>query len=287
MSDKPKWLQNLAEFLIDNITVLLTIGFAGYIIYRREVAQAAVSTDDLLTAILWVLGLLATSEIVERYRRLGSIEKSVKRGLSLLEGRFTDRPSAIAFFEKPQSVDSYIQSANQIDMCGVTLTSTVNKQFSNLRERLRQGAQIRLLVMDPDSLAPQMSAQRSTGTDDVSYYFTRLEATLRDIEYLQKSWAEPQSQQGSSVGKGGLSVRFLSYAPSFGTISLDAGGSNGIVFVEIYPHKSYKVQPAFDLTPYRDGEWYNFFVEQFEQMWQSGKPWTPGTDSDVYGKLGQ
>lgn len=50
--------------------------------------------------------------------------------------------------------------------------------------------------------------------------------------------------------------------------------------------KVYRVQPAFDLTLYRDGEWYNFFVEQFEQMWQGGQPWVPGTDSDVNDKLG-
>lgn len=286
MSDKPEWLQKLAGFLVDNITVLLTIGFAGYIIYRREVAHPPVDTDDLLTAILWVLGLLATSEVVERYRRLGSIENSVKRGLSLLESRFTDRPSAIAFFQRPQDVVLDVQSANQIDMCGVTLTATVNKQFSNLRERLRKGARVRLLVIDPDSLAAQMSAQRSTGEDDANYFLTRLEATLRDIEYLQKSWAEPRPHQDVSTEQGSLSVRFLPYAPSFGTISLDAGSSNGKVFVEIYPHKTYKDQPAFDLTPYRDGEWYNFFVEQFEQMWQSGKPWVPGIDSDVYDKLG-
>jgi len=275
MSDRPKWQQNLIEFLLDNATVLLTIGFAGYIIYRREVAQVVVSTDTLLTAILGVLGLLATSEIVERYRRLNSIQKSIKRGLSLLESRFTDRPSAIAFFEQPQRIDAYIQSANQIDLCGVTLTTTVNKLFGNIRERLGQGAKIRLLVIDPDSLAAQMSAQRSTGTDDVDYYLTRLRATLKDIKYLQEGWTETGVQKGGSKEKGGLSVRLLSYAPSYGIASLDAGGSNGIVFVEVYPHKAYKVQPAFNLTPHRDGEWYKFFVDQFEQMWNDAKPWRP------------
>ena len=58
MSDRPKWLQRSAEFLIDNITILLTIGF------------------------------------VERYRKLNSIEKSVKRALSFLENRLAEHPSA-------------------------------------------------------------------------------------------------------------------------------------------------------------------------------------------------
>ena len=108
MSDKLKWPQIIAEFLIDNLTVLLTVGFAGFIIYRQEIAQTAMSTDDLLTAILGVLALLATSEIVERYRKLNSIEKTVNRTLSFLESRFTERPSAIAFFQKHPSLDQYV-----------------------------------------------------------------------------------------------------------------------------------------------------------------------------------
>jgi len=280
MSDRPKWLQSLAEFLIDNITVLLTIGFAGYIIYRREVAQIAVTTDQLLTAILGVLGLLAISEIVERYSKLTSIERSVKRALSFLESRLAEHPSAIAFFQKPPGLDSYVQSANQIDMCGVSLTTTLNKQFSNLRERLKEGAKIRLLVIDPDSLAVQMSAQRSEAPDDVDYYRTRLEATFRDIEYLHKSWTEYQSQGSPSKG-GSVAVRLLSYAPSFGIISFDANRTNGIVFVEVYPHSyGYKSPPTFELTPQRDGIWYDYFVGQFDEMWKGAKPWKPKTVLD-------
>jgi len=233
MSSKPKWPQVLAEFLIDNIAILLTIGFAGYIIYRQEVAQTAVSTDELLTAILAVLALLATSEIIERYRRLNSIEKAVNRALSFLESRFTDRPSAIAFFQKTPSLDHYVQSANQIDVCGVTLTSTINKQFGNLRERLQAGAKIRILVIDPDSIALKMSAERSTSPDDTDYYRVRLDATLREMEYLFKSWEELKALQDSSSKTGNLSVRLLSYAPSFGIISFDANQDNGIAFIEI------------------------------------------------------
>jgi hypothetical protein len=250
MSNRPKWLQSTIGFLVDKITILLTIGFAGYIIYRREVAQVTVSTDALLTAILGVLGLLATSEIVERYRRLNSIEESTKRALALLESRFTDRPSAIAFFEQPPRFDSYVQGANQIDLCGVTLSSTINKLFGNLRERLKQGAKIRLLVIDPDSLAPNMAARRSDEPDDVDYYRTRLEASLRDIDHLHNSWQEHRAQQDSTLKRGNFSVRLLSYAPSFGFLGFDAGRPNGIMFIEVYPQgRGYESPPTFNLTP--------------------------------------
>jgi len=276
MSSKPKWPQAVAEFLVDNLTILLTIGFAGFIIYRQEIAQIALSTEDLLTAILGVLALLATSEIVERYRRLNSIEKAVNRSLSFLESRFTDRPSAIAFFQKPPSLDYYIQSANQVDLCGVTLTSTLNKQFGNVRERLEAGAKIRILVVDPDSVALKMSAERSISPDDTDYYRVRLDATFREIAYLFKRLEEFKAIQGNSPKAGNLYVRLLSYAPSFGIISFDTHQDNGIAFIEIYPHKfGHKSPPTFDLTPKRDGNWYTYFVDQFDEMWNAAKPWEP------------
>jgi hypothetical protein len=274
MANKIKVPQVIAEFLIDNFTILLTIGFAGFIIYRREIAQIPVSTDDLLTAILGVLGLLATSEIVERYRRLNSIERAVNRSLSFLENRFTDRASAIAFFKKHSNLDQYIEGANQIDLCGVTLTATINKQFGNLRERLHAGAKIRILVVDPDSTALKMSAERSTAPEDIDYYRVRLDATLREIEYLFKSWEECKSLQRGSSKTASLSVRLLSYAPSFGILSFDANHDNGVALVEVYPHKfGFKSPPTFDLTPQRDGNWYKYFVDQFDEMWNVARPW--------------
>lgn len=273
MLEKPRWLQNTAEFLIDNFTVLLTIGFAAYVIYRQEIARIALTTDELLTAILAVLGLLATSEIVERYRRLNSIQTSNRRILSLLEGRFTDRPSALAFFRKLPNLDSHIMAANQIDLCGVSLTATINKQFSNLRERLKEGANIRVLVADPNSLALKMSATRSGSPEDTEYFRKRLEATFNDLEYVFKNLLE--YQQDSTLKRGSLSVRLMTFSPSFGILSFDANRANGIVFVELYPHYRYGTQPTFDLTFQRDGEWYKHFVEQFEQIWTDAKPWTP------------
>jgi hypothetical protein len=186
------------------------------------------------------------------------------------------RPPASDFFIKWPELDPYIQKAQQIDMCGVTLTTIINKQFSNLRDRLHAGADIRIMLIDPDSLAPNMSAQRSTSPDDTDYYLVRLEATLREIAYLFRSWEEFKRLAGTSSRSGSLVVRLLSYAPSFELISLDSNQSTGVLFVEIYIHKfGYSTPPTFDLNAHRDGIWYKFFTEQFEQMWEAARPWEP------------
>lgn len=52
------------------------------------------------------------------------------------------------------------------------------------------------------------------------------------------------------------------------------------MFVEVYPHRAgYGTPPTFDLTLHRDGEWYKYFVEQFEQMWEDAKLWQPKAES--------
>lgn len=278
MMNQPMLAQRIVDFLIDNIFTLITIIVAGYVVYRQEFSGTAVPINDLLAAILAVLGLLATSEIVERHRRLSSIENAVNRSLSFLESRFTDRPSAIAFFQKMPSLDSYIQGASQIDLCGVTLSSTLNKQFGNLRERLQSGAQIRILIIDPDpgSTAIKMSAERSATPEDTDYYRARLEPSIRELEYLFKSWADFENFQGNAFKTGNLAVRLLSYAPSFGISSFNANQEHGLMVVELYPHKSgFESPPCFELTPQRDGNWYKYFTEQFDQMWNAAKPWQP------------
>jgi hypothetical protein len=60
--------------------------------------------------------------------------------------------------------------------------------------------------------------------------------------------------------------------------SFDARKKNGIIFVEIYPHKyGSQLSPTFELTPKNDKDWYGYFIDQFEQMWNAASPWDPAT----------
>jgi hypothetical protein len=161
----------------------------------------------------------------------------------------------------------------------VTLTSAVNKQFGNLRERLAQGATLRLLIADPDSLALEMSAERSEVPEDVGYYLKRLEATLKDLSYLERGGfgSERQDMQRAGMNRGSFAVRLLPYAPSFGIYRFETAAGKGDVLVEPYTHASgYVNPPIFALTPESDGVWYDYFAKQFDDMWQRARPWTPG-----------
>lgn len=273
MKSKPKWLFVFTNFLLDNATVLATVIYASFLIYRREIYKANITTDDLITGVLAVLALLATSEIIERYRKLANIEKLSNQAVTLLEGQLADRPSAIAFFEKMPALDPLIQSSKSIDLCGFSLTSTINKQFSNLRERLKDGAHVRILISEPESLATQMASLRSEDPDEGVYFNKRLAATIQDIEYLHKTWLEYQPSGKSA--KGLLEVRLLPYAPSFSVLVFNGNQPQGKVIVEIYAHKTFMETAVFTLNSQKDGNWYEYFVNQFETMWKEAKKWEP------------
>jgi hypothetical protein len=72
-------VQNTAEFLIDNLSILITFGFAGFVVYRQELSKSSIAPNELLTAILAVLaGSFSNFKIVERYRRLNQIEATFR-----------------------------------------------------------------------------------------------------------------------------------------------------------------------------------------------------------------
>jgi hypothetical protein len=206
------------------------------------------------------------------------LSERVKNLLTRLE----EGSSARDFFEKPQAIDTYIRSAYQIDLCGVTLTSAINKQLSNIRDRIKDGADVRVLVVNPLSLGLEMSTFRSENTDDFDYYKQKLETTFNDLEYLHKIWQDFKSQYGDKSKIGNFSVRLLSYAPSFSIFSFNANRSNGVLLTEIFPHHAgYGAPPTFSLKPERDGEWYQYYINQFEEMWKAATPWHPETEAQM------
>lgn len=226
-----------------------------------------------------LLGVAALFFLVQRFFLADEwglsdrIEQLVRR-LELAE-----RPSAEEFFTKLPDLDPHIRYASQIDMCGVTLTSAINKHYGIIRERLQKGATVRLLIVDPDSRALEMSALRSE-SPDADYYGKRLEATFNDLHSLCRSLQYFRQGQQTAPLTGTIEVRLLPFAPSFGIYKFSNDQDNGTVLVEIFPHKSGFVSvPAFALVPERDGKWYSYFVDQFEDMWQSANPWDPNASA--------
>lgn len=186
------------------------------------------------------------------------------------------KPSAKDFFQKapsPEELNGYIQKAKSIDLCGLTLTATLNRTFSDLRQRLFDGADVRIMIIASIPETLHWAAKRSE-SGSVEYYENRLEASLREIEYLHKNWQDYNKTHKTKAGK--LSIGLLTYTPSFSLLGFQSVNNERVLIVEMYPHhKGYEATPHFWLTPENDGTWFDYFATQFEEMWKKTTPWMP------------
>ncbi|MAT95891.1 MAG: hypothetical protein CL608_01890 [Anaerolineaceae bacterium] len=194
-----------------------------------------------------------------------------ERVQNLLNRLERERPKAEKFFQKLPDIGPMIQEANAIDLCGVSLTSTINRHFTLLRDGLAEGKPVRLLIIDPRSTAVEMANLRSE-SQDMDYYKKRLDASLSDIGYLWEKW-EGFVKEGNA---GLFQVRLMPYSPSFGLHIFHKARSKGRINVEVYPHHGgYGAPPIFGLNESDDPLWYQYFVNQFEDMWSYAVEWTP------------
>jgi len=204
-------------------------------------------------------------------------EWDLSEQVEVLIQKFSD-PSARDFFKptpSPADIQKYIQKAKSIDMCGVTLTTTINRTFSELRQRLFDGANVRIIIIAPTPEALREAALRSE-SGRVEHYQNRLDATLTELEYLYRNWLNYQETQEHKAGT--LAVGLLPYTPSFGLFRFQFVDGTRLIVVEMYPHHTgYDDPPYFILTPEKDAGWYEYFSVQFDEMWKRTTSWTPRT----------
>ena len=164
------------------------------------------------------LFLLDDWDLGERIRRL----------LDKLET--TRRTSSKDFFQPKAPIENLIKESHSIDFCGVALTTTIDSNLVLIRDGIRNGLEMRVLIMENDSETLKIAASRSE-ENDKRYYEKKLESTINNLEFLYNN-----SSSVSSDFKGKLEIGFLSYPPSFSIKIFKKRNNEGICIVEIFAH---------------------------------------------------
>lgn len=254
-------LEKALWFVVDNGPTLLTIGFAAYVIALAQTSQ--ISTEILLQWILAILGLLAISELVERFRKIRNIEQTNLKILSVVENKFTDRPSADRFFSKRlPALDAYFEKASDIRLSGVALQRTVRENIDVLRNRLKEGASIQIILVDPKGAAAQRIAD-PTANLSIEHLQANTQITIQNLKWLNQS---PET-------KGNIELKFIDEGLHFNIVAIDSNREYGVIFVEFFPQRWVRgSRPRIELTSKRDEYWFGYFKDQFDKMWQECTP---------------
>lgn len=294
---RPTRLSVFFEWLAANILDLLTIIVSVALIARfqsrpplaSDINAVASGILELATGILAVLAINAVSGLWDRNRRLGRIEGLVgktaelaERNVSLgqenkdlIQQRLNGKPLARDFFGLDRMLPTHeFEAADTIWLSGITLTRTTKNYMQVLIKRVTAGAKIRVILLDPkaDAVLDQLR-QRSTGDLPVENWRNRLNLTVETIETIAKLAAtsdlEPKKEGQLPAGTGVVEIGFLPYIPSFGLTMIDPDQGNGCGIIELYHHRSLEPNAMFELRANEDKEWFSFFKNQHELLWQS------------------
>ena len=252
----------LAEYMgyaLDYAPIIATVLAAT--LASLSVARRGIADVEMLQWILVVLALLATTQLVDRFRIMRRIDAKV--GL-LVESEQGLRGAAAFFVDRIPNLEQRLRKAKSIAINGISLTRTSDSFWGTFSQRLAEGVQIRLIIVDPDHQALEVAANRFHKHQDPNRVRREVQHALDNFESLM---AQDTSGELFQVG-------LLPYVPPYGIWLIDADSPSAEIWVELYSFRD-EPEPTFHLLPHRDGKWFAFFRTQFETMWAASTMWEP------------
>jgi len=243
-------------FVLRNITPIIVIIAAIIGSLGATPFGIKLSSDQL---VILLLAFLAVDALVERLDILTGIEDGIQSIGRLLKAK----GNATSFFKirnQLSPIDDLIaESHKEIWISGPTL-NTVFALKHLLRDKLKQGCNIRILFPDPDSDRIRVTAEYfDSGSDWIA---NMIKTNLKGLA----------TSLGSTSGVGKVEIRLIDMVFPTGYIIIDPGSPNGRMRVQFYLyHVSSSKRPLFELSKKDDEFWFFTYLNQYEAAWSKSK----------------
>src|SRR6266498_4550383 len=145
-----KKAEKVISFLIEHLPLLVTMFFSAYIVSRSQFE--AYDTNTLLLWVVSLLGLLATSILVERLSKLRRIENFVEAMHEHLLNQ-ERKPSIDLILSDRKSLpplESRMQSSREIMISGGSLFRLTSEYIGYFEQKAREGCRMKFLLVKPD-----------------------------------------------------------------------------------------------------------------------------------------
>lgn len=209
-----------------------------------------IASSNFLTPItLAILGLIATALLGTRHA-INNLSKKLSQ-------------SADTFFldEYPAPFKSDLESATDLWIVGVSLTTPIRSYYSLFEAKLRKGHKIKVLLVDPESPAVELSEMRAYGRANTKRARSEIYNSLQDLCDLKKS--SPQN----------IAIRVINQTLSSGIFGMDPDTTTGTLYLKYYSFKT-PGGPKPKIALYsRDGKWYELFRMELHNLWDNGVEW--------------
>jgi hypothetical protein len=150
-----------------------------------------------------------------------------------------------------------MSQARELLITGVTRNTLINSKYKEFENWLNRGCQIRMLLVEPSSVAIRVAAERYYAERSPDSTRERVQHTLRLLAELKRAT------------NGDLSVRLTTHPLAMGVIAVDAGAGSrsesSALFAEYYTYQA-PGEPKFLLQP-ADSQWFENLYQEAEALW--------------------
>jgi hypothetical protein len=233
----------------ESLIVIIGIVVAGILAYFgiRDAKPEQVSQ-----AILSILGGLAVARIIADYHAVER-DKQLAEALSLLQKVGVSAGPSLRLRTELRPLGSRARNARDILIVGRTL-GMVLSEIGFLQERLRNGATIRLVMLDPsnEAVIKAIRTFRETLVPD-------LQTSMEAVKLITK--AAQRDEQ--------LKVRFIDFVPTLSLAAIDSQLPDGHIVVELVPYQiSTGSRPHLLYKAGENPVWFNYFRDIAEEIWR-------------------
>lgn len=209
------------------------------------------------------------------YRRIQMIRDASDRE-SFMKNLTDDLVEKIATREARQTLldsppveqESSVQASKNLLLMGVSLNTKIHTQFSILRNKLRQGCVIKILLVKPNSRSVPLVAQRKINNPDPDAMNHYIRLTLSTLGRLKQEFPNQ------------VHIHVIDYPLSFGALTTDVASDNGKIFLEYYSFKTEQDGLHLALGTH-DTPWFERFKEQIEELWAFSEEWQYETKQET------
>jgi hypothetical protein len=206
-------------------------------------------TNLISPVTLVILGLLATALLGTRH--------AVKE----LSNKLTQTADTFFLDEYPSTLKTDFESATELWMVGISLTTPIRTYYSTLESKLRKGHLVRVLLVDPDNTAVEMSELRAYVWTNVDRGRSEIRNSLQDLCNLKK------------IATDKLQIRTIRYPVGFGMFGMNPDTISGILYLKYYPFRTTGGAKPKIVLRARDGQWYELFRSELHNLWDNGTEW--------------
>ncbi len=233
----------------ENLDVYVTI-FLAIVIATLDILD--LTSDDFIgPLILATLAVLAFSSLYTRQQNEEIINK-------------LDLPYGNLFLDKwPDHFQTNLKLSQSALIVGVSLTRTIDNYYKVFEEKIKQGDQIKILLVRPGGVSVKLAASQMSAPNHERHINQRIQESLQILCNLHQ-YNNPKFEIR-------VIDRNLSY---YGTLLNHDTTNTGTIYMQLYSYKP--IDPGFPKHVFYqgDGAPYAHFSQEIMSLWEDATPCT-------------